>query len=243
MSRTASTLEVGELGPRANVKRKSILRGAKQVFLKNGFGGTSMDEVAARAGVSKMTVYRHFGSKESLFAGVITDLCNRIVDEDLRAIFEQEPERALRQYAERMIDIVFGADTVELHRIVIAESKRFPNLGRFFYACGPQVCIDVLASYFKRHRDDPRFRIADPVRTAEEFLELLRGYAHLRVLLKVAAQPSRHEIAARIEGAVRHVLDTPAGPAGRMEKAGSARVKLGRAGVSARNAGLSARRG
>lgn len=191
---------------KSDAKRRAILRGAKAVFLKFGFGGTSMDEVAARAGVSKMTVYRHFGSKEDLFAGVITDLCNRIVAEDLERIFEQKPEEALRRYAQRMIDIVFAPDTIELHRIVIAESRRFPALGRFFYASGPQVCIDVLVRYFERNRRNPRFRITDPLRSAEEFLELLRGYAHLRVLLKIDKAPKRHEIVARLKGAVRHVL-------------------------------------
>jgi len=201
---------------KSDAKRKAILRGAKAVFLKLGFGGTSMDEVAARSGVSKMTVYRHFGSKEDLFAGVITDLCNRIVAEDLERIFEQKPEEALHCYAQRMIDIVFAPDTIELHRIVIAESRRFPALGRFFYASGPQVCIDVLARYFERNRCNPHFRITDPVRTAEEFLELLRGYAHLRVLLKIDNAPTRHEIVARLKGAVRHVLQ----PAGRTFRKG-----------------------
>lgn len=191
---------------KSDAKRRAILRGAKAAFLKSGFGGTSMDEVAARARVSKMTVYRHFGSKEDLFAGVITDLCNRIVAEDLERIFERTPEEALRRYARRMIDIVFAPDTIELHRVVIAESRRFPMLGRFFYQSGPQVCIDVLVRYFERNRDDPRFRIADPLRAAEEFLELLRGYAHLRMLLKIDRGPSRREIAARLSGAVRHVL-------------------------------------
>jgi TetR/AcrR family transcriptional repressor of mexJK operon len=217
---------------RSDAKRKAILRGAKTVFLKAGFGGSSMDEVAARARVSKMTVYRHFGSKEDLFAGVITDLCSQIVDQDLQSIFEQEPYEALRQYAQRMIEIVFAPETIELHRIVIAESKRFPSLGKFFYASGPQVCIDALVAYFECNRDDPRFRMVDPLRAAEEFLELLRGYAHLRVLLKIEQAPSRREIAARIDGAVRHVLH-PAAMRGRI--AGVAKLKTGRASVSARN--------
>ena len=183
---------------KSQVKRTAILRGAKAVFLASGFDGANMDEVAARAGVSKMTVYRHFGSKEDLFAGVITELGNMIVAEDLERIFAERPEEALRRFARKMIDIVFDPETIELHRIVVAECHRFPKLGRFFYASGPQVCIDVLARYLKRNRTNPRFRVMDPVRTAEEFLELLRGYGHLRVLLQVTRR-----FAARGRGAHR----------------------------------------
>ena len=191
---------------KSQIKRAAILRGGKAVFLASGFGGANMDEVAARAGVSKMTVYRHFGSKEDLFAGVITELGNMIVAEDLELIFAERPEEALRRFARKMIDIVFDPETIELHRIVVAECHRFPKLGQFFYASGPQVCIDVLARYLKRNRANPRFRVIDPVRTAEEFLELLRGYGHLRVLLQVSKALSPREVEARIEGAVRHVL-------------------------------------
>jgi TetR/AcrR family transcriptional regulator, mexJK operon transcriptional repressor len=193
---------------KSGAKRRAILRGAKAVFLACGFEGANMDEVAARAGVSKMTVYRHFGSKEDLFAGVITELGNMIVAEDLERIFAERPEEALRRYARKMIDIVFEHDTIELHRIVVAECRRFPKLGRFFYASGPQVCIEVLARYLKRNRTNPRFRVIDPVRTAEEFLELLRGYGHLRVLLRINKALAPREVEARIEGAVRHVLQT-----------------------------------
>ena len=191
---------------KSDAKRTAILRGAKTVFLKAGFEGTSMDEVADRAGVSKMTVYRHFGSKEDLFAGVITDLCGQIVTEDLERLFEQRPQDALSLYARRMIDIVFAPDTIELHRIVIAESRRFPKLGKLFYASGPRVCIEVLARYFREKQADPRFRVGDPTRTAEEFLELLRGYGHLRVLLNIDKALTRREVEARVAGAVRHVL-------------------------------------
>jgi TetR/AcrR family transcriptional repressor of mexJK operon len=187
-------------------KREAILHGGKAVFLKRGFGGASMDQVAAAAGVSKMTVYRHFGSKEELFAGVITELCQRIVAEDLAEIFAREPREALRAFARKMTDIVFARDTVELHRIVIAESRRFPKLGALFYETGPQACIDALEDYFVRHKGDRRFKVENPRRSAEEFLELLRGYSHLKMLLGIEKAPSARDIEARIESAVRHVM-------------------------------------
>jgi TetR/AcrR family transcriptional repressor of mexJK operon len=187
-------------------KREAILRGAKAAFLKEGFGGASMDQVAALAGVSKMTVYRHFGSKEELFAGVITDLCHFIVAEDLDAIFAQEPQQALRAFARKMTDIVFEPDTAELHRIVIAESRRFPKLGQLFYQTGPQACIDALEAFFIRHKGNPNLKVNDPRRSAEEFLELLRGYSHLKMLLGIEREPSKRDVDARIESAVRHIL-------------------------------------
>jgi TetR/AcrR family transcriptional repressor of mexJK operon len=191
---------------RGDAKREAILRGAKTVFLKDGFAGSSMDAVAAEAQVSKMTVYRHFGSKEELFAGLITDLCARIVDADLEEMLQSEPREALRAYARKMIAIVFAPETIELHRIVVAEGYRFAKLGQMFYATGPERCIDVLADYFVRNRKDPRFKLRDPRRAAEEFLELLRGYAHLRVLLGLEKSLSKRDIEARIAAAVGHVL-------------------------------------
>jgi TetR/AcrR family transcriptional repressor of mexJK operon len=187
-------------------KREAILHGAKAVFLKRGFGGASMDQVAAAAGVSKMTVYRHFGSKEDLFAGVITESCQRIVADDLDQTFSREPEQALRSFARKMTDIVFEPETAELHRIVIAESRRFPKLGRLFYQTGPQACIDALEAYLARHKGDRRFKVENPRRSAEEFLELLRGYSHLKMLLGIDKAPSKRDIDARIESAVRHVM-------------------------------------
>jgi TetR/AcrR family transcriptional repressor of mexJK operon len=187
-------------------KRAAILKGAKAMFLKHGFGDASMDEVAAAAGVSKMTVYRHFGSKEDLFAGVITELCQRIVAEEIDEIFALPMRDALRAYARKMTDIVFARDTAELHRIVIAESRRFPKLGQLFYETGPQACIDALENYFLRHRNDPALKVADPRRAAEEFLELLRGYSHLKMLLGIDKAPPARDIEARIESAVRHVM-------------------------------------
>lgn len=206
MRNTARVAPASRANDRRDAKREAILRGAKSVFLRVGFGAASMDTVAARAGVSKMTVYRHYGNKEGLFAGVIADLCDRIVDDDLDQIFERPPRDALATFARKMIDITFARDTIELHRIVVAESVRFPKLGRLFYNSGPEACIAALQAYFARNRHNKKFKVRDPRRTAEEFLELLRGYAHLRVILGMEKFPSDQEIKSRIDGAIRHVL-------------------------------------
>ena len=191
---------------RMNAKRRTILRAAKAVFLKCGFGGTTMDAVAERARVSKMTVYRHFDDKEALFAGVITEHCEQIGGENFNALFMKTPQDALREFAHRMIAIVFAPETVELHRIVIAECQRFPKLGRLFYESGPEASIRALAEYLARNKGDPALKVRDPQRSAEEFLELLRGYAHLRVILGLEKAPTAREISQRVNAAISHVM-------------------------------------
>lgn len=194
---------------RVNAKRRAIVRAAKAVFLKCGFEGTTMDAVADRARVSKMTVYRHFEDKEALFAGVITELCAQIKGEDFNTLFTQTPQDALRDFARRMIAIVFAPETIELHRIVIAECQRFPKLGRLFYESGPEASIRALAEYLARNQADPALKVRDPRRSAEEFLELLRGYAHLRVILGLQKTPTAREISQRIKAAIGHVMAKP----------------------------------
>ena len=105
-----------------------------------------------------------------------------------------------------VVTILFARHTVELHRIVIAESRRFPALGRLFYKSGPEACIAMLAAYLERHSSRETLNLRNPRRTAEEFLELLRGYAHLRVLLGVQKTLSARELEENIEGAVQHIL-------------------------------------
>ena len=110
---------------KSDAKRTAILRGAKAVFLACGFRRRQHGRSrSSRAGVSKMTVYRHFGNKEDLFAGVITDLGNLIVEEDLERIFAKRPDEALRRYARKMIDIV----STRNHRVAPDRSCRMPSL-------------------------------------------------------------------------------------------------------------------
>ena len=193
--------------PRSDAKREAILRGATAAFMEHGFGGTRMDAVAALAGVSKMTVYRYFESKEALFAGVIADMCSNIIDDSLAAVLvDRPPEEALRAFGRRMLAIIFSPEAIALHRIVVAESKRFPQLGSLFYEGGPQGSIAVLADYLTRHARHPSLRVGDPWRAAEEFLEILRGYTHLRLLLGIEGAPSAGELTERVERAVAHLL-------------------------------------
>ncbi len=173
--------------------------------MEQGFGGASMDAIADEAGVSKMTLYRYFDSKEALFAGLITESCERILRRDPGMPLEGlAPRAALERFGKQMLETVYAPDTLALHRIVLAEAKRFPELGELFYRCGPERNIAVVADYLAAHFTDIGNPIRDPRKSAEEFFELVRGYTHLRLLLGVEESPD----AAARETQVQRAVET-----------------------------------
>jgi len=190
---------------RADAKRAEILAGARAEFLSRGYEGASMDAVAATAGVSKMTVYRHFGSKEQLFSGVIRQLCDEIIDEDISEQMDSQPVAdAMRMFARRMLSTVYDPVTLQLHRVVVAESSRFPELGNLFYEQGPLRSITLLAAFIKRHPKEFGAHARNAERAAAEFMSLLRGYTHLKALLGLNPSPS--EFSEAVESAVDFLL-------------------------------------
>ena len=152
-------------------KRRAIFDAATTVFLSKGYLGTSMDEIAALARVSKQTVYKHFADKERLFSEIVTATCDEIADPNVDAVLKLKDtgdvERDLRDFARRQLRAVMDPRLLQLRRLVIGESGRFPQLGRLFYERGPGRTIDALATMFERlasrgvlELDEPRLAAA-----------------------------------------------------------------------------------
>ena len=135
-------------------KHRAILEAATTVFLRNGYLGTSMDEIAALAGVSKQTVYKHFADKERLFVEIVTNTVNEISDpvyeEVLNLADTGDIEADLRDLARRLLKGVMQPRLLQLRRLVIGEASRFPALGQTFYERGPGRTITALATTFER---------------------------------------------------------------------------------------------
>src|SRR6202163_4362824 len=146
--------EAAEPGRSAR-KRQAILDAAATIFLRQGYLGTSMDEIAAGAGVSKQTVYKHFADKERLFVEIVVATVDEISDpvheEVLQLVDTRSPdlERDLRELGRRLLARVLQPRVLELRRLVIGEASRFPELGRAFYERGPGRTIDALAQAFE----------------------------------------------------------------------------------------------
>lgn len=167
---------------RQTAKRDQILKGAMTVFLRSGYAGTSMDRVAAEAGVSKQTIYSHFQDKAGLFRSLIEgETLSRF-----EAVFHLDPqhidpETLLRRLAEiYFTQVVDNSYYVPLLRIVMAESERFPELAELFIHTVAQRGKRLLCEYF-RHR--PELNIRDPEAIAQIFFGSMVSWVILQKML------------------------------------------------------------
>lgn len=120
-------------GPGQPAKRRAIIDAATRVFLRNGFTNTSVDAIAAEAGVSKQTIYNHFGDKEGLFHTVIRAAqsdASAMPAADLEGALAEsnDLDRDLREVGRRWVRGVLREDIAALRRLVIAELPRHPKL-------------------------------------------------------------------------------------------------------------------
>src|SRR5690606_4073523 len=109
--------------PKDPAKRQAILEAAKALFLRRGYDGSSMDAIAAEAGVSKLTVYSHFTDKETLFSAAVKAKCEEQLPELLFALPEDAPiEKVLLNIARGFHGLVNSRESIELHRIMVTQA-------------------------------------------------------------------------------------------------------------------------
>jgi TetR/AcrR family transcriptional regulator, mexJK operon transcriptional repressor len=197
--------------PRSVRKRGAILEAGTTLFLRSGYLGTSMDEVAALARVSKQTVYKHFADKESLFSAIVTaavDAAGDPVLEDATALADTDDlETDLHAFARRQLRQVMQPRVMQLRRLVIGEVNRFPELGRAFYERGAGRSTAALTAAFERLTARGLLRADDPELAAAHFNLLVLGPPVNRaMLLGDDAMPTGAELDAYTEQGMRTFL-------------------------------------
>jgi TetR/AcrR family transcriptional repressor of mexJK operon len=154
-------------------KRSAILEAGRTMFMRKGYEGASMDEIAAVAKVSKQTVYKHFVDKESLFTEIITTGMESRSNELLRALSEAEgdldAEGDLRRLARRHISSIVKPEVMRMRRMVIGEADRFPDLARAWAETGIGSGLSKLAERFTDLAGRGSLRIDDPLLAAQHF--------------------------------------------------------------------------
>lgn len=179
MPRTAEDTDQEEhvVDDRTAPKRRAILQAARKVFLGNGYLGASMDEVAALANVSKVTVYKHFSDKHNLFIAVVTgaiaeaeDSSRPLVDDLADSV---DVETDLRDFARRHVALVTQPHLIQMRRMIIAEANRFPDLASAWHRAGPERAHAKLAGQIERLAHRGLLHVADPLLAAQHLNYLI----------------------------------------------------------------------
>ena len=160
-----------------------ILDVATALFLKDGFGATSIESVAKRAGISKRTFYHRFRSKEVLFESVV----QRLLDRWLPPIDQSIPEHldlpaALQRIAEMMLRVALTPEALALHRLVIAEAQRFPGLARIMHELGAAAGIERIAKLLEGHAGRDELSPIDRAYAAEQFIMMVLSSPRRRAM-------------------------------------------------------------
>jgi AcrR family transcriptional regulator len=192
-------------------KRATILEVATDLFLRRGFLATSMDEVAALAGVSKQTVYKQFASKEALFLGIAQSMTGAASDRVQVEMPDpgdaQGVAAALSEHADRLMTIALAPRLLQLRRMVIGEATRFPDLGRALYEGGPGRAIAGLAAMLDRWAGYGLLTLDDPMAAATQFNWLIMGEPVNRAMFYSDGKPmTKAQRAAHVASAVRVFL-------------------------------------
>jgi AcrR family transcriptional regulator len=169
----------------SEAKGEAILKGAMKEFLANGYAATSMDKIAKAAGVSKATVYSHFGDKESLFNAVIQDLVKdkfqTVMGLQQPQSLEQDPKIVLSAMATRMLkNTISDRAFQDFIRIIIGESGRFPELAKAYVNNLAKPGIEGLTKYFQSH---PDLKLEDPEATVRIMVGSLVYFVMLQEML------------------------------------------------------------
>ncbi len=200
-----------QLEPRSRLdrdgRREAILDAAAEVFLEQGFAASSMNEIAARVGGSKGTLYNYFKSKEALFAAYIARHCafqQRAMDDllasggDIRDVLDAVG----RTYLEISV-APFGLRNFVL---VVSEAWRAPEIGRAFYDAGPRRGLEKLAAFMAQASADGRLKPCDPEVAAAQFVALCQNRLLKACLTNARPSPTAEEIADEVAAAVKTFL-------------------------------------
>lgn len=193
---------------RGEAKRGEILKIATELFLKSGYDGVSVDSIIARAGGTKTNVYKFFGGKAELFAAVAEDLCHQIVFEFAELDLESLPvDEALRKLGRGFVTALLTPRSLRQHRMIVAESVRFPGVGQRWFKAGPEAAYAPVAAYLEKQQKAGRIRGGVPARRlAAMFFDMMIHEVHLRMLVAGASAPATREINKLVDQAVEVLL-------------------------------------
>jgi TetR/AcrR family transcriptional repressor of mexJK operon len=160
-------------------KRLTILAAGRDLFLSNGYQGTSVDQIAASAEVSKQTVYKHFGDKHELLLSIVNEALNDTVTPFLDRIGAladtADLETEMTALAADYLRAVLQEPVVQLRRLVVGEANRVPELAELYYHQAPARTLAAFADCFETLHRRGLLDVSEPALAAEHFAFLIVG--------------------------------------------------------------------
>ena len=187
-------------------KRTAIVAAATELFLEHGFGDVSMDTIAAKAGVSKRTVYSHYENKAQLFEGIMGDACACRRFEDDTGLPVDPPEQVLTHLGLTFLGIISSKDSVALYRVVMAEGSKFPELGKTFYDRGPENLSRKLGDYLEDQTAKGVLHVENSRQAAHQFMAMLTTPIMMELTIGVRGPVSEIEIGDIVDASVATFL-------------------------------------
>jgi TetR/AcrR family transcriptional repressor of mexJK operon len=190
--------------PRDPERLRRILEAARNHFHAHGLERASVDAIAAEAGVSKMTIYSHFGSKEGLFEAFVSERTERVVGglAGAEALDPKQPQKALLAIGEQFLTLAREDDSLGQFRSLYGAAGAQPQACQAFYRQGPDRLIGDLAAYLRRAEAAGTLKVRHPRLAADLFLAMFLGEGHMRGLLLLDV-PDERENKALLREAVR----------------------------------------
>jgi AcrR family transcriptional regulator len=184
-------------------KTEAILDAAVEVIGQRGLGAP-MEAIAKLAGVSKQTVYNHYGSKAELLRALMNRRVDRITAPLRTAGAVDNPQEALEAFARTMLETVITTKSYSVLRVVIQSAGEMPDVAREVYEAGPRQARRQLADFLRKEDALGRLRVDDADQAAEFFAGMVMGHDQLRALLSLPSEKTQAEFdASAAEAAAR----------------------------------------
>ena len=173
-------------------KLKSIISTAGRLFGENGFERTTIDAISDASGVTKMSIYSHFKSKEDLFGATITSRVEEEFSIENENLNPKNPRDGLAAIAEKFLTLIRKDEVLGMYRTMFSSALTHQNLCNLFYKNGPLMVHREVAGYLYQCNDVGSIEAADCDFLATQFLSLFTGLPHIECLLGIK-KPTKKE--------------------------------------------------
>ncbi|APO70827.1 TetR family transcriptional regulator protein (plasmid) [Rhizobium gallicum] len=154
---------------------QTIVDAAGELFAELGFQATTLDMVAQRAKVSKLSIYRHFENKEALFGAAFTARCQQFVPQALFEGVDGSAEDQLMAVGSSLLRTLLRPEVRNVEAMVMADTTNQKSLSKVHYEAGPAHIIAHIEALLRHLHAKAALNVPDPLRSARLFAALFKG--------------------------------------------------------------------